>query len=188
MHKYKNYIYIILFILISCTGMVYLQSSDKNTKCTIQNMFTISSDFPLETRLAIHRGFIYWNDLLEKKMFLYSGLSDNKIENIALINIKLDHNNILDTRYLTNNCARIDLKLLNSGCLIGANIYIKNSCLQNYDIKVIETLARHIAGNILGLDNQIVAGTLMDFRIQPEAQHPIDANEEEIETLKTLLK
>jgi hypothetical protein len=194
---------VFLLVSISCAHNVYLQNDQGNTfkRCGSQDLFIVSSDFSRESQQAVYNGFSYWNDVLNYKAFTYAGpLKD--YDNIGIISIRPGYfdsysapfgntRDIYGNRYNaitawgSDYCVKNNMRFLESGCLFGAEIVIKNECLNN-EPEVVETLVRHAIGNILGLANQVKPGTLMDFRMQPEAQHPIDASDESIEAVKTL--
>lgn len=179
----KKIIVSMMFVsLFSCTPNMYLKNTYGKSfrQCTIPNMFAISSDIPHETKQIIYNGFIYWNKVLDRKMFIHV----NSNNNIAVIYVNIKNSTLEKSGH--QYCVKNEMKFTNSSCLMGNNVTINSSCAKNHEI--LETTVRHLAGNILGLANQVKPGTLMHYQIQPGAQNPIDANEEEIEAIQMLYR
>lgn len=180
-----KYIFAILFIC-SCSQQIYLKNNSGSVfkQCVTPDIYIISPKFSDKQVSAIKSGFDHWNKSLNKKMFVYGGTVELNPVPISLIYIDKEYF-IYDIS--PDRSVRSMLKFLESGCLVGARITIKDSYFIN-DYNIFETIIRHSVGNLLGLANQVKPGTLMDYRIQKESQHPIDANNDEINAIKNLYR
>jgi hypothetical protein len=182
----KFLISMLALALVSCSSNIYLKNDQGNTfkQCVTPDIYTVSPNLPDEYYEAVISGFDYWNNILDNRHFVRVG-DYTSASTIGIITVRTGYFDPHSAPLGNDYCIQNNMKFLKKGCIIGADIIIKDKCLKESP-EVVETLIRHSVGNILGLANQIAPGTLMDTRIQLEAQHPIDANDEEIEAVRQL--
>jgi len=162
--------------------MYYYDSSGKIVKhCTVPILYSISYEVPFEYHSLIIDSFEHWNDFSGYNLFYYGGVSnylpENPLTNGVVI-IGIDN-------FDGNSLAITNLKY-GKGCINVVKVNIDEKFLNRNDLEILQTVVRHEAGHVLGLNHSNVFTDLMWKYVGNDRQHPVDVSDREIEILKKI--
>lgn len=174
----------VLTVFTGCaTGFYYKANGSLVKHCRYTPVpFIISKDVPKSHRAAIKRSFLYWNEVLGRKVYFSMGELDYASNEPAIFGLV-----IINASYRDGGYAETLLKWNKKSCIKSARIFIKPHSF-NKDINVFETIMRHEAGHALGIRHSDIFTDLMWHKLEKTQQHPVDASDREIEVIRFLYK
>lgn len=179
-----------LFLLaLSCAHSPYYAETPggPTRQCVYPGLYAISSDVPESHRIAIVKSVEYWNAVTNTSLFFTVGVVDMDIRDPLTNGLLII--GMGNEEELRNNAAAMAWFKYETrtGCMGKLKIAINPRILEK-DIEVFETIMRHEAGHILGLGHSDLFTDLMYPHYSKGQQHPVDASELEIKTVKKLYK
>lgn len=173
-----------MLILTSCSlNSKYIKDGSGNPvkQCTNRSMYIIDDNLPPKLHKEVEDAFNHWNEVLGSSVFVNSDTGDvDSAYAWPYVGVTIEDVDF----HGFHHCVQT-LFHSQPSCIVGAKITVTNRC--SSDPKMFNTLVRHAIGNFIGLSNTLYPGTLMHYQHQPEAQHPIDANDEEISAARHML-
>ncbi len=161
-----------LFSVSSCTVLrdrpISLYKKVKNTKislhrCGLPVIYLINKDVPENVKTIIIRSFKYWDDLTEKNLFFYMGITNWSSDDIRSgIIVVVDIKELKTVEHEANGALAYTnlIWYTISGCLSNGGITIYKSSLELSDDRL-ESIIKHEVGHILGLGHSPHSRDLM---------------------------
>ena len=171
----------IVFFLVSCATPVQFLKNSKGLQrriCEDPVFYVIDDKVPERFYDDIHKGMTYWNNQLDHSIFIYGNVQKDPESSSHILVIKSEK---LDK----NKCAIAVIKSWEDGCCLEMDIILSTQCFRRTNPEM-ETLIRHEAGHILGLNNSSNQRHLMYESVLMNLSHPVDAREEELEAVREI--
>ncbi len=166
--------------------------------CDLPWLVVMAKSVPEKYRKTILEGFDYW-DIANLPNGAFQTVSDYVVGEPGPSGVVMDDPGVpLPSMIIVSATEDLDpgtfmettMGHMNeaTGCVGVARVQASLQDLEEYPLEYIATAARHEGGHLLGLDHLMTFGapTLMYPAIDPSAQHPIDANPDEIEAVRRL--
>jgi len=183
MIKHGKY-FVFIFLFTSCShATIQYNRRGQQSLCSVPKIVVISDNYPDKWKEPIISALSYWNVVMEKRVFFYGGRfpSDDEIP-MGVIVVRMS-----DT--VNNNCAQAENSIGRKGCILGASILVRETCMNKLSLEQQDTVFRHELGHVLGLSHSDWSDELMwPGLIKRGWQHPKNASEHSIEAVNTAYK
>lgn len=150
----------------------------------IPEFYGIDSTVPERQAEITKEAFEYWNDILGFKMFYDVNLNKIPREELSTVIVVRMVTEEEDT---ADFCARTSYEYLLTGCMRQTEVLISHACL-NVSAEVFETTMRHEAAHTIGLGHSDIFTDLMYYDLEDTVQHPLDADQRDIDNILNLYK
>ncbi len=177
-----------LLLLASCTRTPVVAVAPEppgpvlRRQCSLPVLVAVSDALPLAVQMSALRSFGYWNAALGKALFqpgiiIGDAFAAATPGGITIVD-RDDEEDIDGTWANTEIVSEVP-----SGCIYTTRVLIKASSYEALPPEALETVFRHEAGHVLGLEHRPEAGSLMFPALQDELPQPMSATPGEIEEL-----
>lgn len=164
-----------LVVLISCAHQhpVKIVDDVPLRLCSFPEIVIANSSVVFRTRKNIGLSIEYWESNINKRLFSFR---DGPVPINSVVVYRVDDDGKLSSRDIIVSNAR--------KCIVGARIYLRNKAFE--DEGVLQTIIRKELGYVLGLNSSSDFTNLMYPDVDMTLQHPLDANQEQIDAIDSL--
>lgn len=183
--------FVLTVVFVGCGHNPYFvsESGVRAKQCSFPVFFAIDPSVPDEYKQVIIQGFQYWNGIVRDNAYFYIGEFDQFVVEESWKVVPDIVAVSAPEEYAERGCAiSLFCHNVDSGCIFEARVVINKSCVRRHNLKWVETLIRHEAGHLLGLNHNKKEDSLLNPQINASPDHPLFASEQEIKWIKDLYK
>lgn len=181
----KNLIIINVF-MVGCASsppyFVHPKTGAFARQCDLPQFVGASPSVPPRLRPMVRDSFLYWNEAVGKRFFVYTDdvdweFDDKKYGGVIVVSV--------DPSYKRSSAANTNIRWLGNGCMKDSFITVNPKSV-DMTTDAFQTLMRHEVGHLLGLRHRDLFTELMSPTTDTTFWKPQNASEEEIRLVREL--